>query len=169
MPGVPVQRRRKPGKYLLPPSRLTPGGTISIRAVVGGRTVPCEGCASQVTVPDLRPARGRSLSACRRNRTTASFRMILTSGKKWSVMTLCGVITDHLYLRRAEKFQPWASFVRIFVEIYSMIRTNIIRPKIKLPTMDQRRLFRHCTSEAPMPPAPTIPRVVASFMLMSKR
>ena len=35
--------------------------------------------------------------------------------------------------------------------------------------MAQRRLFRHCTSDAPMPPAPTIPRVVASLRLISKR
>ena len=38
--------------------------------------------------------------------------------------------------------------------------------KIALP---QRRELRHCTNDAPIPPAPTMPSVVASLRLMSKR
>ena len=44
-----------------------------------------------------------------------------------------------------------------------------IRPQTNEPTIPQRRELRHCTSEAPMPPAPTMPSVVASLRLMSKR
>ena len=64
---------------------------------------------------------------------------------------------------------PRASFLRTLVEKISITIISRIMPVRYEPTMLQRLLVMHWIRAAPMPPAPTIPSVVASLTLMSKR
>ena len=64
---------------------------------------------------------------------------------------------------------PRASLERILVEKISIKIISTTMPHRYAPTMLHRLEFMHWISAAPMPPAPTMPSVVASFTLMSKR
>ena len=64
---------------------------------------------------------------------------------------------------------PRARRLRILVESHSISSISTTMPHRYAPTMLQRLELMHWIRAAPMPPAPTMPSVVASLTLMSKR
>ena len=68
-----------------------------------------------------------------------------------------------------DNFLPCAKRARTFVEQYSIKITNKMSVNRNAPTLDHLPDEIALLSGEPIPPAPTIPRMVASFRLISKR